>query len=121
VRWPGDGRTTSFNASFSTATPDGSAHPRSTAAFVGEAYDRRGRHMPPGTRVEAYVGDTRCGVASVRRTGSFSGYTLTVVGPDSVAGCEPGATLTFHLDGRPAANTAVNARDAESSLDLSLG
>jgi pimeloyl-ACP methyl ester carboxylesterase len=121
VRWPGDGRTTSFNASFSTATPDGSAHPRSTAAFVGEAYDRRGRHMPPGTRVEAYVGDTRCGVASVRRTGSFSGYTLTVVGPDSVAGCEPGATLTFRLDGRPAANTAVNARNAESSLDLSLG
>jgi pimeloyl-ACP methyl ester carboxylesterase len=118
--WPGDGGTTSIDARFATADPDGAALPRSTAAFVGEVYDRRGRHMPPGTRVEAYVGDTRCGVASVRRTGSFSGYTLTVVGPDSVPGCEPGAELSFRLDGRPAANTAVNARGGESSLDLSL-
>jgi pimeloyl-ACP methyl ester carboxylesterase len=119
VPWPGDGRTASVDAGFSTAAPDGAAAP-TTSAFVGEVYDKRGRHLPPGTLVEAYVGATRCGVASVRRTGSFSGYTLTVVGPDSVPGCEPGAALNFRLDGRPAANTAVNERGGESSLDLTL-
>jgi hypothetical protein len=119
VPWPGDARTASFDATFSTGSPDGAAAP-TASAFVGEVYDERGRHLPPGTRIEAYVGDARCGVASVRRTGSFSGYTLTVVGPDSVAGCDPGATLTFRIDGRPAANTAVNERGGEPSLDLNL-
>jgi pimeloyl-ACP methyl ester carboxylesterase len=118
VPWPGNGRTTTFDASFSTAAPDGAALP--TVGFVGEVYDRRGRHLPPGTRVEAFVGDTRCGVASVRRTGSFSGFSLGVVGPDSVAGCEAGATLTFRIDGKRAAETAVNDPDSERSLDLSL-
>ncbi|MBA2327144.1 MAG: hypothetical protein H0V95_10945 [Actinobacteria bacterium] len=117
LRWPGNGETTTFDASFSTAAPDGAASP--TVGFVGEVYDRRGRHLPPGTRVEAFVGDTRCGVASVRRTGSFSGFSLGVVGPGSVAGCEAGATLTFRIDGKPAAETAVNEPGGERSLDLS--
>ena len=117
VPWPGNGRTTTFAASFSTAAPEGAAAP--TVGFVGEVYDRRGNHLPPGTRVEAFVGDTRCGVASVRRSGNFSGFSLGVVGPDSVAGCEAGATLTFRIDGKRAAETAVNAPGGERSLDLS--
>jgi hypothetical protein len=117
VRWPGNGRTATFDARFSTAAPDGAAP--QTVGFVGEVYDRHGRHLPPGTRVEAYVGDTRCGVASVRRTGSFSGYSLGVVGPDSVAECAAGATLTFRIGGKPAAETAVNEPGSERSLDLS--
>lgn len=118
VRWPGNGETTTFDARFSTAAPDGAAPP--TMGFVGEVYDRHGRHLPPGTRVEAYVGGTRCGVASVRRTGSFSGFSLAVVGPDSVPECEAGATVSFRIGGRPAAETAVNEPGGETSLDLSL-
>jgi hypothetical protein len=56
----------------------------------------------------AYGGTTRCGVTSVQRTGSFSGFSLTVVGPQSVAGCTAGAKLTFRVDGRPTADTAIN-------------
>jgi hypothetical protein len=52
--------------------------------------------------------NTLCGVASVRTSGDFTGFSLSVVGPDSVAGCARGATVTFRVDGRPAATTAVN-------------
>jgi pimeloyl-ACP methyl ester carboxylesterase len=106
VAWPGNGGTTNFDASFSASAPVGGAPP--TSEFAGEVYNRDGERLPPGTRVEAYVDDVRCGVASVRRTGSFSGYILAVVGPDSVTGCDRGAALTFRIDGQPAAETAVN-------------
>jgi hypothetical protein len=88
--------------------------------FAGEIYDGSGRHLPAGTRVEAYVGNTRCGVGSARRTGSFSGYLLAVVGPESNPECARGATLTFHLDGRPAVETTVNERGRRDLFDLTL-
>jgi hypothetical protein len=88
--------------------------------FAGEVYDRRGRHLPAGVRVDAYVGKTRCGVGSVRRTGSFSGYLLAVAGPESVAECARGATLTFRVNGRPAVETTVNASGRRDLLDLTL-
>jgi hypothetical protein len=116
--WPGNRRTTNFDASFSASAPHGAAPP--TSGFAGEVFDRHGRHLPPGTRVEAYVGDARCGVASVRRTGSYSGYSLDVVGPDSVPGCDRGATLTFRINGRPAVDTSVNEPSRGASLDLTL-
>jgi pimeloyl-ACP methyl ester carboxylesterase len=118
MRWPGNGRTARFDASFSTSAPNGAARP--TAEFGGEVYDRRGRHLPPGTRVEAYVGETRCGVGSTRHTGSFSGYILAVVGPDSVPQCERGAPLTFRIDGRLAVESTVNEPDREHLSDLTL-
>ncbi len=118
VPWPGNGRATTFDASFSTSAPDGAAPP--TSSFVGEVVYRDGRHLPSGTLVEAFVGHTRCGVASVRRTGNFSGYTMAVVGPDSVPGCLRDATLTFRLDGRRAIDTAVNDPGANTGLDLTL-
>jgi pimeloyl-ACP methyl ester carboxylesterase len=116
--WPGNGRTVHVDASFSSSTPSGAAP--STVELGGEVYDRRGRHVPPGTRVDAYVGDTRCGVGSVRRTGSFSGYILAVVGPESIAGCTRGAPLTFRIDGRPAVETTVNDADGDDLSDLTL-
>lgn len=78
------------------------------ATFVGEALGADGDAVPPGTRVEAYVGDARCGVTSTRRTGSFSGYTLAISGPDARPGCERGATLSFRIDGQTAGQTATN-------------
>jgi hypothetical protein len=44
----------------------------------------------------------------LRRTGSFSGYILGVVGSDSVPGCDKDATLTFRVDGKPAGPDAIH-------------
>jgi pimeloyl-ACP methyl ester carboxylesterase len=118
LRWPANRRTTDFDASFSTTVPDGATQPR--VELAGEVYDGRGRHLPAGTRVESYVGSTRCAVGSVRRTGSFSGYLLAVAGPESVAECARGAELTFRVNGRPAVETTVNAPGRRDLLDLTL-
>jgi pimeloyl-ACP methyl ester carboxylesterase len=118
VAWPGNGKSPRFDASFSTSAPDGAAPP--TLVFSGEVFHPDGRQLPPGTRVEAFVRGTRCGIASTRRTGNFSGYILAVVGPDSVAGCERGATLTFRIDGRAATDTSVNELGRAASLDLTM-
>jgi pimeloyl-ACP methyl ester carboxylesterase len=106
VAWPGNGGTATFDASFSMSTPEGDIP--ATTQFNGELFDRDGTKLPPGARVEAFVGSTRCGVASTRRGGSFSGYVLAVVGPRSIPGCTAGATLTFRINGEPAVETSVN-------------
>jgi hypothetical protein len=117
IPWPAAGGTVSADVAFSTEAPRGAATP--VAGFVGEALDQRGRYVVPGTVVEAFVDDVRCGVASTRRTGSFSGYSLAVAGPDAVPGCTSGATLSFRIDGRPAAQTAPNDVGGPGSpLDL---
>ena len=59
-------------------------------------------------------------MASVRRTGSFSGFILEVVGPDSVPGCARGSTITFRVNGRRALDTAVNEPDRSGTLDLTV-
>ena len=118
VRWPGKGRTATFNATFLTTVPDGVAPPMSQ--FNGEVFDRHGRQVAAGTKIEAYIGKTRCGVSSTRRGGSFSGYIMSVVGPDSIAGCTAGATITFRIGGKPAVDTAVNALDDGGTLDLTV-
>jgi hypothetical protein len=115
--WPAR-RAATFDATFSVSTPQG-AEPPSTA-FSGEVYRRDGRRLPAGTRVEAFVGRTRCGVASVKRTGNFSGYILDVVGPSSVAGCRSDARVTIRINGHRAIETAVNAPDRGGNLDLTL-
>ena len=90
------------------------------AQFNGEVFRPDGRQLPSGTRIDAYIGTTRCGVASVRRTGSFSGYILNVVGPDAVRGCAHGSTITFRVNGRRALDTAVNDPERSGSLDLTV-
>jgi hypothetical protein len=116
-RWP-RGRRRSVDASFSSATPSGAVAPRTE--FAGAVFRPDGRQLPGGTRIEAYVGATRCGVTSVRRTGSFSGFSLNVVGPDSIAGCTRGAMITFRVNGRPALDTAVNELGRGGQLDLTV-
>jgi hypothetical protein len=116
-RWPRS-RGLRVAASFSSATPNGSVAPR--AEFAGEVFRRDGRQLSGGTRIDAYVGRTRCGVTSVRRTGSFSGFSLSVVGPDSVRGCARGSTITFRVNGRPTLDTAVNEAGRSGSLDLTV-
>ena len=118
--WPGNGRASTFMARYSTSAPAGAAPV--TAQFTGGVFGGDRRQLPPGTRVEAYVGETRCGVASVRSSDDFTGYVLAVVGPDSIAGCTRGATLTLRINGRPAAVTSVvnTPPGQQESLDLTL-
>jgi hypothetical protein len=117
VPWPGGGATAPFDAAFTTSAPEGAVPP--TSDFLGEVF-RGGERLPHGTPIEAYVGRTLCGVASTRRTGSYGGYILSVVGPDSVAGCTLGAPLRFRVGGERATTTVANAPDAGSALDLLL-
>ncbi len=100
---------------FASRQPLGAAP--TTTELGGEIYDNDGRRLPPGSRVEAYVGEQICGVASVRWS-DF--YILTVVGPDSIAECEAGGTITFRVDGKPAAETATNTPERSTHLDLTL-
>lgn len=107
VSWPPRRNSANFNARFSTVMPKGEAP--SVTELSGEVFDRDGRRLPAGTRVEAYVGTTRCGIASVRRAGeNFTGYILSVVGPDSINGCTQDAEITFQVNGRPATETYPN-------------
>lgn len=120
MAWPGNGRVKTFAARYSASTPAGAAPV--TAQFNGGVFRSDGRPLPAGTRVDAYVQGTRCGTASVRTSTDFSGYVLSVVGPESIAGCERGAPLTFRIDGRPAADTSVvnTPPGQRESLDLML-
>ncbi|HEX4982300.1 MAG TPA: hypothetical protein VFV63_11400, partial [Ilumatobacteraceae bacterium] len=60
------------------------------------------------------------GVASIRDSGSFVGYILGVVGPDSRPGCDAGARVTFRVDGAPASETSLNSPQESTELDLTV-
>jgi hypothetical protein len=118
-RWPtGSAHRARFDTSFSPTLPDGIIGAR--AEFGGQVFRRNGRQLPGGTRIDAYVGTTRCGVASVRRTGSFTGFSLNVVGPDAIPGCTRGATITFRVNGQRALDTAANEPGTAEQLDLTV-
>lgn len=120
LRWPDTDRTATFAPRYSSSTPAGAAP--TLAQFSGAVYKPDGVPVSAGTRVEAFVGTTRCGVASVRNTVDFNGYVLAVVGPESIPGCRRGAPLTFRVDGQVArhdrvANTPPGRRE---SLELRM-
>jgi hypothetical protein len=57
----------------------------------------------------------------VRRTGSFLGYIVDVVGPESIPGCARDATISFRVNGRPAIETATNgSRESRGLTDLTV-
>src|SRR6266480_1155763 len=118
VQWPGNGKTARFNPRFSISAPTGGVGP--IVGFAGEIFDARNRRLPPGAHVEANIGQTRCAVATTRRIDNFVGFSVDVVGPDSIPGCAIGATITFRVDGRDAHETAVNQPGQGASLNLSL-
>jgi hypothetical protein len=119
--WPDDENArASFDATYEAAQPNGAIP--DVAQFQGGAFAADGKALPAGTLVEAYVGDTRCGVASVRVSTEFRGYILAVVGPDSVDGCTRDAPIEFRLDGEPATPTDVmnTPPGMEETLDLKV-
>ncbi len=119
VAWPASGKQLTFDATLSTSAKSPVDRPGS--AFAGAALDSSGKLLPPGTVVEAYVGDTLCGVSSlppvVMAFSDPSSYVMWVVGP---AACAKGATLSFKINGKPAVQTAVNDRADFHVIDLTL-
>ena len=59
-------------------------------------------------------------MATTRRIDDFVGFSMDVVGPDSIAGCDLGASIRFEVDGREAVETAVNTPGEDPSVNLSL-
>jgi len=118
VRWPGTGKTARFDPAFSISAPTGGVGP--IVGFAGEIFDARNRRLPPGAQVEAYIGETLCAVATTRRIGNFTGFSIDVVGPDSIPGCVIGGTITFRVNGRDARESSVNEAGQGATLDLSL-
>jgi hypothetical protein len=118
VRWPGSGETARFNPAFSISAPTGGVGP--IVGFAGEIFDAANRRLPPGANVEAHIGQTLCGVATTRRIEDFIGFSIDVVGPDSIPGCAAGGTITFRVDGRDAREMPVNQEGQGATLNLSL-
>jgi hypothetical protein len=118
--WPGNGGEATFDATFSSAAPLGATTP--VSGFKGLLYGPNAVSLPGGTVVEAFIGDTRCGVTSLRYGDVTEGYyTLAVAGPDAIPACAKDATITFRLDGKPAIETAVNdLRNDEPGHEVNL-
>jgi hypothetical protein len=118
---PGD-ETVEFDATFSSSEPLGASTP--VTEMKGHLFDRDGSELPGGTVIEAFAGETLCGMTALRPGGVTEGlFTLIVAGPEAVPACAEGATLTFRLDGEPAIETTVNdlgAGSAGHELDLTL-
>jgi hypothetical protein len=115
-----DGGTAFVDAAFSTADPKGASLP--ATGFRGSVTDAGGATPPAGTVIEAYVDDVLCGVTSLR-SGDFEGYSMIVAGPEAVAGCAEGATITFRIDGEQAGQTGINDLSFDEDgheLDLRL-
>jgi pimeloyl-ACP methyl ester carboxylesterase len=119
IPWPRARRSPVLSVDFDPDQPQG-AHPVS-AGFFGEVHTPSGLPTAVGARVEARVGGVRCGVATVRDTGSFVGFIISVVGPDSIPGCTRGAPISFTVAGREVPETARNdPGDHRDALILTL-
>jgi hypothetical protein len=116
INWPARGSTTT-TIDFSKADPRGAAP--AVMELSGAVHRTDGRPVPAGARVDAYIGSTRCGVASVR-TGVFDGYIMHIVRSDSISGCTTGATVTFRVDGARALETIVNGSRPPRQFDLTI-
>jgi len=117
VAWPGDGETATFDAAFATATPQGAAPV--VTGVAGEARDGSGNRVDAGATIEALVGETVCGVSTIRDFDDEAiTFSLSIVGPDARPGCDRGQPVSFRVDGAPAAESLTN--DAGAHRDILL-
>jgi hypothetical protein len=120
--WPADENSrATFDATYDASNPEGAVP--EVAQFQGGAFAADGSPLPAGTLVEAFVGDARCGVASVRVSRDFRGYVMSVVGPDAIAGCMRDTPIAFRLDGKPATRAKVmnTPPGLDETLNLTVG
>ena len=121
-----------FDASFSSDDPVGAGVGATVEDFLGARYrgvvlDAAGEPMPPGTLIEAFIGDTRCGayalpVVSMDTGGTESAsYWLGVSGPELLPACTRGAPVTFRVNGETVPQAGVNTVEFfAEELDLRL-
>jgi pimeloyl-ACP methyl ester carboxylesterase len=123
IGWPVDGRELKFDATFSGGDPDGVG--RAATFFNGSVLDSFGESLRAGTIIEAYIGETLCGITSlppvVMPSGDPETYVMTIAGPESVPGCDAGARISFRVDGQPAEENGTNDLAEDQHLvDLTL-
>jgi hypothetical protein len=120
VEWPAAGGAVELDVDF-TDGDAGRAADNVTPIF-GSVLDAAGKRLPSGTRVEAYIGDTLCGVgalpASVLVFQNPDVFDLLVASPEAVSGCERDGVITFRVDGRAVEQTATNDLGDGTQLDL---
>jgi hypothetical protein len=115
--WPGAGKAT-FDTTFSTSDAPG-ARPSATE-FFGHISDSSGQPLAENTVVEAYIGETLCGLGTVYDYAGELGFVLAVAGPER-PGCDRDGTITFRAEGRQAVESATNSLTAgEAQRDLRL-
>ena len=104
-----------LDAAFSTRA---NATPGDGTRLLGSVFDDAGQRLPPGTVIEAYAGDTRCGLASMPQTvmtfNDPDGFTMIVAGPNAIAPCVKGAQLSFRVNGAAVPQTATNTLSASN-------
>ncbi len=83
-----------------------------------------GRSARARARVEAYVGDTKCGAFSLPPVkmvfDDTQGYSIDVASPDVVPGCAKGGSISFRINGNDTGITTVNdlVQRQDHPLDL---
>ncbi|MDP9238426.1 MAG: tannase/feruloyl esterase family alpha/beta hydrolase [Chloroflexota bacterium] len=113
--WPASPGDAAFNVTFSSANPRG-ANPSQDAFFgtyfFGTLLDSKGNALGPGTTVEAYSGDARCGAYAVPAVKMMfddpQDYELSVASAGIVPACAKGATVSFRVNGKETGITALN-------------
>ena len=119
--WPAEGNELTVHATFSSADPGGVS--KQGTLITGTPLDGAGEHLPPGTLVEAFIGETLCGVSSLpfiwMTTGDSTYLWLTVVGPEAIPACREGETITFRINEEPV-ELAATHDFSNHQLDLVL-
>ena len=119
ITWRAGGGSIDVDLSFAT-TDAGMTGPEDTPVY-GTVLGPDGSHLGPGTRIEAYIGETLCGVGSLTPVVmEFSGpdsFDVLVAGPESAPGCTRDGTVRFNVDGREVAATAINNKFGQN-VDL---
>ncbi|MEO6397873.1 MAG: hypothetical protein ABIP13_05355 [Tepidiformaceae bacterium] len=96
-----------FSGAFNATTVSAESPPNPPSRFVGSV-KVDGANAPAGTTIEAKIGTTTCGVASVFAAGGESRYALDspALDPGANPNCgTDGAVVTFYIGGKLAAET----------------
>jgi pimeloyl-ACP methyl ester carboxylesterase len=121
VAWPA-GDSVELDVNFTSEDAERPAD--NVTPVFGGVYDGGGERLPPGTTIEAYIGDTLCGItgipASVMLFENPDVYDLLVAGPDAIPGCARDGVVTFKVDGVDVDHTARNVLETDIALDLTL-
>jgi pimeloyl-ACP methyl ester carboxylesterase len=120
VAWPEGGGEVTLDVDFTSADA-GRAEDNVTPVF-GSVLDSSGKRLAPGARIEAYIGDTLCGIGalphSVLAFQNPDTFDVLVASPDAIPGCARDATITIKVNGVAVEQAATNDLGDGVLLDL---